>query len=111
MTDLVDKLSKYPQAVGPEYAAQLCLKKYIEDINNTNELREEALLIYGWLGIWDISIDEVFEEGSLDWGLLLLEIMEKYDICSKIDDSNIIMNYGDALYSLRHQNKMLNLKN
>jgi hypothetical protein len=100
-------IHKYPKAFGPAYAAQLCLKKYVEDKNNDVEKRKKASLIYGWLGIWGINIDEVFEEGPLDWGLLLLEIMEKYDIF-KIDDYNIIMNYGEAIYSLQHQNNMLN---
>ena len=93
-------LNKYEKGVGPIFACQISIKLFIEDITNDDKQRKYAEKIYEWLGLIECSIDELFEV-SYDKSLFILETLEKYEINTR--DSNILLNYCDALGSLRHQ--------
>lgn len=93
-------LNKYETAVGPMFACQLSIKLFIEDLTNNNDKRTYAETIYEWLGQTECSIDELFEV-SYDKSVFILEVLEKYSFV--ITNSNILLDYADAIGSLRYQ--------
>jgi hypothetical protein len=99
------ELKKYENGVGPLFACQLSLKMLIEDIRNDYSHRKTAETIYEWLGNYEGSIDELYEVSS-EKSVFILEALEKYDI--NTTDSNLLLNYIDAIGSLKYQ-KDLNL--
>lgn len=92
--------NKCEKAIGPLFACQLSIKSFIEDITNDIAQREYAETIYEWLGTTESSIDELCAV-SYDKSLFILKALEKYGI--NTNDSNIILNYGDAIGSLKYQ--------
>jgi len=56
------------------------------------------------LGSLELTIDELFEE-SYEKSVFILEILKKYEL-NKFD-SNIILNYIDAVESLTYQQQHL----
>ena len=64
---------------------------------------EELQTIVGEMETGDISIDELFNVTSYKKASFILEIMEKYNIINAKTDSNTIINYMDAIDSLRFQ--------
>lgn len=93
-------LNKYEKGVGPLFACQLSIKLFIEDITNDFIQREYAETIYEWLGLFEGSIDELCAV-SYDKSVFILKALEKYDINTR--DSNLLLNYGDAISSLKYQ--------
>ena len=94
------ELNKYEKAVGPIFVCQLVCQLYIEDITNDYTSRKYAETIYEWLGLFEGSIDELAEV-SYDKSVFILKALKKYTINSS--DSNLILNYGDAIGSLKYQ--------
>lgn len=59
--------------------AQYFVQIYIEDYNNSPELRKYAKEIKRWLQKEDTKLDHVFEQFQfVDYGIFLIDIMEKY---------------------------------
>jgi len=98
------ELNKYEKAVGPMRASQLSLQLFIEDTTNNLGKRKYAETIYELLGSLELTIDELFEE-SYEKSVFILEILKKYEL-NKFD-SNIILNYIDAVESLTYQQQHL----
>jgi hypothetical protein len=93
-------LNKYEKGVGPIFACQLSIKLFIEDITNDFTQRKYAETIYEWLGLFEGSIDELCEV-SYNKSAFILKALEKYQINTR--DSNLLLNYGDAISSLKYQ--------
>eukprot|EP01035_Chromulina_nebulosa_P025006 gene25006-32583_t len=92
-------------AVGPMYAAQLAIKCLTNDQNNSVSDRCDALILYAWLGSLELTIDELVDVSP--WASeFILKAMKKYGQYLP-NDSNIAMNYGDAVDSLIFQLKQL----
>ena len=98
-------LNKYERGVGPIFACQLFIKMFIEDITNDFTQRKYYETIYEWLGLFEGSIDELCEV-SYDKSVFILKALEKYKINTR--DSNLLLNYGEAISSLKYQ---INLSN
>ena len=94
---------KYENAVGPMRAAQISLQLFITDTNNDVSLRKDAETIYEWLGKAECTIDELFEI-CCEKSNFVLDILHKYQI--NTTNSNLIMNYSDAIESLEFQKKI-----
>ena len=73
---------------------------FIDDITNDVIQCKYAETIYEWLGLIECSIDELCEV-SYDKSLFILKILEKYEI--NTIDSNLLLNYGDSIGSLKYQ--------
>lgn len=93
---------KYENAVGSMRAAQISLQLFIDDTNNSVSLRKYAITIYEWLGKAECTIDELFEICD-EKSHFVLDVLHKYPI--NTIDSNLILNYGDAVKSLEFQKK------
>ena len=93
-------LNKYEKGIGSIFACQLSIKLFIEDITNEFTQRKYAETIYEWLGLFEGSIDELCE-ASYDKSVFILKALEKYEI--NTIDSNLLLNYGDAISSLKYQ--------
>lgn len=93
---------KYENAVGPMRAAQISLQLFITDTNNSISLRKDAETIYEWLGKAECTIDELFEISD-EKSNFILNVLHKYPI--NTNNSNLIMNYCDAIESLEYQKK------
>lgn len=91
------QLDKYEKAVGSMYAVQLSLQLFIEDTTNDISKRRYAETIYEWLGLIEHTIDELFDI-SYEKSVFIMEVLEKYKVNTL--DSNIIINYNDAIESL-----------
>lgn len=89
-------------AVGPMRVAQISLQLFIADTNNDISLHKYAETIYKWLGELECTIDELFEI-CREKSNFVLDVLHKYPI--KSIDSNLIMNYGEAIESLEFQKK------
>ena len=98
-------LNKYEKGVGPIYACQLSIKLFIEDITNDFTQRKYAETIYEWLGLFEGSIDELCEV-SFDKSVFILKVLEKYEINTR--NSNLLLNYGDAVGSLKYSIDLIN---
>ena len=98
-------LNKYEKGVGPIFACQLSMKLYIEDITNDFNQRKYAEKLYEWLGLFEGSIDELCEY-SYARPAFILKALEKYKINTR--DSNLLLNYGDAISSLKYQIDLIN---
>ena len=92
-------LNKYEKAVGSMHCCQNSIKLFIEDLTNNIVKRKYAETIYEWLGLTEVSIDELFEV-SYDKSDFILEALEKYGF--NITDCNLI-NYAYAIDSLKYQ--------
>lgn len=90
------------KGVGPIFACQLSVKMFMEDITNCFEQRIYAENIYKWLGSIDCTIDELCEF-SHDKSEFIFRALTKY----KITEPNILMNYGDAIDSLKYQLELI----
>jgi len=97
-------LDKYEIAVGPMRTVQISLHLFIADTNNNIYLRKYAETIYEWLGKAECTIDELFEI-CYKKSNFVLDVLHKYPI--NTIDSNLIMNYNDAIESLEFQKKTL----
>jgi hypothetical protein len=97
-------IDKYEKAVGPMRACQLCLILFIEDNKNELSKKKYAETLYEWLGIVEITVEEMFEI-SYEKSDFILEVLKKYHLGWK--DSNLLINYGDALDSLTYQKNIL----
>ncbi len=93
-------LDKYETGVGPIFACQISIKRFIEDETNDFAQRIYAETIYKWLGLLEASIDELCSI-SYNKSVFILKALEKYRI--KSNDSNIILNYIEAMESLKYQ--------
>jgi hypothetical protein len=91
-------LSSCARGVGPIYACQECIKLYIKD--KSNVLRSYVRQIYKWLGTVECTIDEL-SNLSIGKTEIILRILERYK--PETTDSNLLMNYGEALSSLKYQ--------
>jgi hypothetical protein len=91
------------KGVGPIFACQQSIKLFIKDINNINDIAY-AKSIYKWLGLIECTIDELCEI-SYEKSVFILQVLQKYKIQNS--DSNILLNYYDAIESLKYQ---INLK-
>lgn len=91
-------LSSCARGVGPIYACQECIKLYIND--KSNVLRSYARQIYKWLGTVECTIDEL-SNLSIGKTEIILCILELYK--PETTDSNLLMNYEEALSSLTYQ--------
>lgn len=98
-------LNKYEKGVGAIFACQLSIKLFIEDTTNEFNCRKYAESIYEWLGLIEYSIDELCEV-SYDKSVFILNALEKYEINTR--DSNLLLNYGDAISSLKYQFDLIN---
>ena len=105
MNDITFDLNKYEIGVGPIFVCQLSIKMFIEDITNDFNQRKYAETIYEWLGLIEYSIDELCQV-SYDKTVFILQALEKYKI--QTTDSNLILNYGDAVGSLKYQIYLIN---
>jgi hypothetical protein len=102
----------YELAVGKEYAIQLILKLFIEDEENSEKDKEKALRLFKWLGQlepYEPEIDILFDYNDEYFnyekdGDFIINVMKKYGGMLPCD-SNLAMNYGDALESLEYQKK------
>lgn len=97
---LIIDIHEYEKGVGPIFACQLSIKMFIEDLTNDFTQRKYAETIYEWLGMFDDSIDELCAV-SYDKSVFILKALERYEINTR--DSNLILNYGDAIGSLQYQ--------
>ena len=100
MNNMTFDLNKYEKGIGSIFACQLSIKLFIEDITNEFTQRKYAETIYEWLGLFEGSIDELCE-ASYDKSVFILKALEKYEI--NTIDSNLLLNYGDAIGSLKYQ--------
>jgi len=100
MNNMIFDLNKYEKGVGSIFACQLSIKLFIEDIKNDFTQREYAETIYEWLGLFEGSVDELCEV-SYNKSVFILKALEKYEIDTR--DSNLLLNYGDAISSLKYQ--------
>lgn len=91
---------KYEKAVGALRSVQLSLQLFINDVSNDINEREYAETLYEWIGKTERTIDELFEV-SYEKSVFILKVLEIYDLDTL--DSNIILNYADALESLKFQ--------
>ena len=107
MNEMTIHLDKYECGVGPIFACQLSIQLFIEDITNNIIQRKYAETIYEWLGLLEASIDELCEI-SYDKSVFILEALKKYEIDS--NNSNNILNYGEAIGSLKYQVELINNK-
>lgn len=92
--------NNYEKAIGPLFACQISIQMFIEDMTNDSTQRKYAESIYEWLGLTEYSIDELCEV-SYEKSLFILETLKKYQI--NTCDSNLLLNYGDAISSLNYQ--------
>lgn len=97
-------INKYEKAVGPLFACQLAIKLFIEDTTNSAETCLHAETIYKWLGSVECSVNELFAV-SYDNSIFILDALEKYQI--KTSDSNLLLNYSDAIESLKYQKSLI----
>lgn len=89
------------RAVGPVYAAQCALKSFANDQNSSVGEQCDALVLYAWLGSLEATIDELVDLSP--WASeILLACLKKYDP-SFPNNSNFLMNVGDAVDSLQYQ--------
>lgn len=89
------------RAVGPMYAAQRALKDLVNDPSNSVSDRCDAFVLYAWLGSLEVTIDELVDLSP--WASeFILEGMKKYGQ-SPSTDSNYLLNFGDAVESLKYQ--------
>lgn len=95
--------NKYENAVGPMRAAQISLQLFITDFNNDVSLRKYAETIYEWLGKAECTIDELFEICN-ERSNFILDVLHKYPI--NTNNSNLIMNYNEAIETLEFQKKI-----
>ena len=104
------ELHKYEKAVGPLFACQYACKFYVEDTTNDFTSRKYAETIYEWLGLLEGDVDEL---ATIDYdkSVFIFKVLEKYNSnysikdsnnCS-IEDSNLLLNYLNALLSLQYQ--------
>jgi len=94
---------KHEKAVGTMYFAQLYMELCIEDTSNTMSKRMYAMEIHKWLGTIKITIDCIFDK-SYNYGIFILDAMEKYQITSEKDsNSNLITTMDDVKKSLEYQ--------
>ena len=101
-------LTGYAKGVGPIYACQECLKLYINDKTNEYITRRFGQLIYEWLGTLDCTIDELLDLSLVKTKFILMAL-EKYK--PDTTDSDLVMNYGEAVESLTYQmNQLTNTK-
>ena len=100
MNNMTFDLNKYEKGIGSIFACQLSIKLFIEDITNEFTQRKYAETIYEWLGLFEGSIDKLCE-ASYDKSVFILKALEKYEI--NTIDSNLLLNYGDAIGSLKYQ--------
>lgn len=100
--------NKYENAVGPMRAAQISLQLFIADTNNSISLRKYAETIYEWLGKAECTIDELFEICN-ERSNFILDVLHKYPI--NTNNSNLIINYGEAVESLEFQKNYIVKKN
>jgi hypothetical protein len=91
----------YEKAGGPMYVAQLALKCFAEDANNTSGDCYNAFRVFVWIGSLEASIDELVRISP--WASkFILSALWKYE--TKLPfESNIILNFGDAVNSLQYQ--------
>ena len=101
-------LNKYEKGVGSIFACQLSIKLFIEDKTNEFNIRKYAESIYEWLGLLECSIDELCEV-SYGKSLFILKALEKYDI--NTINSNLLLNYDDAINSLKYQIYLIKFRN
>jgi hypothetical protein len=99
MNTLKFDINKYEKGVGPIFACQLAIKSFIEETTCFID-RKYSETIYEWLGLLECSIDELFKV-SYDKSVFILKVLEKYDINTK--DSNLLLNYDEAISSLKYQ--------
>lgn len=107
MSNMTFDLNKYEKGVGSIFACQLSIKLFIEDMTNDFTQRKYAETIYEWLGLFEGSIDELYKV-SHDKSAFILKILEKYEINTK--DSNLLLNYNNAIDSLKYQIDLNELK-
>ncbi|RYE37565.1 MAG: hypothetical protein EOP48_28520 [Sphingobacteriales bacterium] len=89
------------RAVGPMYAGQRALKGLANDPSNSASDRCDALVLYAWLGSLEATIDELVDLSP--WASeFILEGMKKYGQ-GQSTDSNYLLNFGDAVESLKYQ--------
>ncbi len=100
-------VNKYEKGVGAIFACQMSVKLFIEDLTNAPNEREYAEIIYEWLGTIECTIDELCEI-SYDKSVFILKTLKNYVIKSK--DSNILLNYFEAIDSLKYQIELTNNK-
>jgi len=104
MNEMAINLDKYEKGVGPIFSCQLSIKLFIEDTTNDIIQHKYAETIYEWLGLIECSIDELCEI-SYDKSVFILKALHKYKINS--NDSNKILNYGEAIDSLKYQVELI----
>ena len=97
--------NKYEKGVGPIFACQHSVKLFIEDVSNDFIHRKYAETVYEWLGLFEGSIDDLCQV-SCDKSVFILKALEKYDINTR--DSNLLLNHGDAVSSLKYQIELNN---
>lgn len=105
MNTMTFDLNKYEKGVGSIFACQLSIKLFIEDVTNDFTQRKYAKTIYEWLGLLEGSIDELCEV-SYNKSVFILKALEKYEINTR--DSNLLLNYGYAIDSLKYQINLIN---
>ena len=96
------KIIKHEKAVGPLGTIQISLQMSANDMSNDINKRKYANELVEWIGNIEVSIDELFEFSYVKSNFIL-DTLEKYEI--KSTNSNILMNYSDAIESLRYQKK------
>ena len=105
MNNMTFDLNKYEKGVGHIFACQLSIKFFIEDVTNDFTQRKYAETIYEWLGLFEGSIDNLCAV-AYDKSVFILKALEKYEISTL--DSNLLLNYGDAISSLKYQLHLIN---
>lgn len=93
-------LDKYEKGVGPIFACQYSIQLFIEDTTNPPHRIKYAKSVYEWLGLLECTIDELCEISYFK-SYFILKALEKYKI--NTNDSNLLLNYGDAIHSLNYQ--------
>ncbi len=83
------------------YAVQYALKNFVNDEENSTNDRIDAFVLYAWIGSLEATIDELVNL-SVWASEFILESLRRYGP-NLPNDSNFLMNYGDAVHSLQYQ--------
>jgi hypothetical protein len=82
-------------------AGQYALKSFVNDSKNSISDCCDALMLSAWLGSLEATIDELVDLSPLA-SEFILEAMKKCDL-GLPNDSNFLINFGDAVDSLQYQ--------
>jgi len=89
------------KAVGPMFAAQSAIKCFANDTTKSILERCNAMVLYDWIGSVDATIDELINYSASNCKFIL-KCLNDYQH-NLPTNSNFVMNFGDAVSSLKYQ--------